>query len=345
MSTFEKCDKCDGAHATGDCPYFPGERFEDAATRALSVRAATGTARKYAEEENKQPEPEDAASLYLENLSQAQRDTVLEAISYVNMPIVHYFGENNLSPQEDILNYTQLFSEIHDDLTLKYSLPKPTGNTRLRQRPVSLMTIYSELRNGDRIQFGEYRGTGTKYVLWLRAGAHTNKSETAEDYSLQLELNKRPCRFTHHEQAPDPQTHSVPHLVSREADGPHNDPNYECFLFPYPDEYGWSPSSAVAMPTNYFMNEIVMGVIDPLLVPSQSEYGQLVTRAKLTEEFADDNAFPTKYVGYIDENDSPELQWVLLADAESAYDAPGDYFINIRRVLARHFEIVLGGSS
>lgn len=192
------------------------------------------------------------------------------------------------------------------------------------------------------MQFGQYRGCGSMYVLWLRAGAHANASDTAASFASMLESSETPevC-FSHHVVRPDPQTYAFPRLVPRDEDGPHADPTFNCYLFSHPDEFGYSPAAALAVPPSYFKSECLSAVIDPLLVPSGSEFGHLIAQAKSTPEFAPDELFPSHYLGCMDENDEPELQWVLVAEVGGVFDAPDDYFVNIRRVMAKHFELMM----
>lgn len=129
MSEAEKCDKCDGPHATASCPYFSSERFNDAATRASSARAATETKRKFVDEDAKKTEPvlQDDGSAYLCSLSRVQRDKVLESITYVDLPVLYSVSADDMCPPESLLNYSQLFAEVDTDLTSKFKLPKPSG--------------------------------------------------------------------------------------------------------------------------------------------------------------------------------------------------------------------------
>lgn len=140
------CDKCDGAHATDACPYYPQPRFRHLAdddrfqermakknknecdsvlvtrSQLFSFNVPTASA----QESNKAV---DEATEYLSSLTQSERDTILKDIEYVDQPMHHLqcVGIDIFEEASAVVNYTQFFGNLADPLVNKFSIPSPLG--------------------------------------------------------------------------------------------------------------------------------------------------------------------------------------------------------------------------
>ncbi len=88
---------------------------------------------------------------FLQSLTPSQRDSFLEKILFVDKPDVFpIYGENILIEDAFIVNYSQLYTLLSEDIKNRFPFPEP-----------------SRLCNGDMVVCGGYRGVGSYYALWL----------------------------------------------------------------------------------------------------------------------------------------------------------------------------------
>lgn len=270
-----------------------------------------------------------------------------------------------------------------------------------------LFTLYvlnayaADLRNGDRVQFGNYRGVGTYYVLWLHSGS-TAKVESCNTSALdscidslksavsgivqRVEGQNKPVhvpQFTCHNADMHPIKESFPRMSDRSAPGPHSgvrvdghrdDSNYECILFENADEMGYGPAPALStVPLSYFAPEFEICVVDPLLIHSGSANAAYLTNSgghatgsdSDSEEEADEGSetgsksggesddpdFPLAYIGYIDAesmdiDEMPEwTPWSEVGQFNQDMQVPDGYFVDMRAVMAAHFQAELAAQA
>lgn len=160
---------------------------------------------------------------YLSGLTQAQRDAKLETIQFVKEPMKFASKSYDYS-EANILNYSQIFSTIGSHLV---GMPQP-----------------EVFRNGDSIQFHDYRGIGTFYAVWLRKGL----IEHSEVFLEKFWNTEVPPEDMHgdddDEQEEDDEEEKgtrkkakklkIPVFFNREADGSHSDGKHDCYLFKHP---------------------------------------------------------------------------------------------------------------
>jgi hypothetical protein len=239
----------------------------------------------------------------LSNLSVQERDEILLTIPLVEDPENHGdFGAQRVHfGGRSVINYSQIYSDCRRCL----SLPNPKN-----------------FRNGDIIQDGDYRGCGTFYVIWLHKGLVKHSEEYISNFKKDL------TEYSESELKPDiPDTYrsmrkkaarpeSIPRYISRYADGPHNDGDHDCYLCKHPDEYGYSPSTALSSASKgYYRKHLQfdeeMIYFDPLLTHSKSYMGKKIAAAKLTPKYVKKDSFPTNYLGYFDEGEE-EIEWTSM---------------------------------
>ena len=241
----------------------------------------------------------------LSNLTQPERDELLLTIPLVEDPQNHEnFGEQPVDLGCcDIINYSQVYSACKKCL----SLPNPKN-----------------FRNGDLIQDGDYRGCGTYYIIWL----HKNLVNHSEQYILNFKKKLSECSES--EVKPDvPETYrsmrkrnarpdSIPRHISRYGDGPHNDGDHDCYLCKHPDEFGYSPSTALSSAPNgyyrkHYFSDCESIYFDPLLTLSKSYFGKKIAETKLKPQFVNDLLFPYNYLGFFDEEET-EIEWISMTE-------------------------------
>lgn len=244
----------------------------------------------------------------LASLAQTERDELLLTIPLVESPEFH----GNFGPQPvylgnlSVINYSQVYSACKRCL----SLPSP-----------------SKFRNGDLVQDGDYRGCGTFYAIWLQKGLvyhseeyiSTFKKDLSECSECELKpdipetfrtMRKRAARLE-----------AIPRYISRNENGPHNDGDHDCYLCKHPDEYGYSPSTAMSSaPQGYYHKYAKCDeedvYFDPLLTHSKAYLGGKIAVAKLQPEYTDNDSFPNNYLGYYSENMGAgfEMQWIEMTE-------------------------------
>lgn len=264
---------------------------------------------------------------YWSNLTQAERDELLITIPFVENPErfdgflqVHVCNKN-------LLNYSQIYSACRRCL----ELPNP-----------------KDMRTGDYVQNGEYRGVGMYYVIWLRKGliSHSDKFITKfkkdlvecaeEDLKPDVPESYRSLRKSK-------RSETFPKYVSRFTNGPHNDGDHDCYLSLHPDEMGYAASIAMSsVPLGYYdHSEFDKAVFDPLLTHSKSHWGKQLAKSKKTEKFANDDSFPFNCIGFFDSNlgEDEELEYVDIEETkgDSGY-CPFNYIPELRDLFNRHFD-------
>lgn len=328
-------------------------------------------------------------SSYLESLSQSQRDSLLESITFVDKPKTFPVICEAIPIQAYIVNYSQFFENLTESARETFPFPIP-----------------SNLRNGDLIRFGSYRGVGSYYVLWLAKDLISHSSEFVSNYLLKLEQYKVSPAFLpqsgpakeyslsnyplsqsqwtelailfeneewwdgfeeNFKNITDSETlfndvnnddtmelielikatygkkvelPLVPRLISREADGPHNDNFHHAYLFVHPDEMGYfAPSSFSCVNFDYFDREYYSIILDPLLTHSASYYGKILANGTHTlNQLGSCDRFYHAYEDY----DYEEIEWVDINDGNSLIGSvfiQGNYFLQTRELFSKHFEL------
>lgn len=266
----------------------------------------------------------------LQTLSQEDRDQLLESIRFAAQN--DFYCGKSLKSSSIVLNYTALFAQL------------PVGEKQYYPEPI-------ELRSGDKMQFGDYRGCGSYYALWLRKGIQDEPGvDMTEFQPLSDDAAKKRKLFRERGRGLtkvgfistarySPQ--DFPIFEPRESSKVQNDGKHDLYLFSYPGEYGYSPSTIVSsLPPGYYERDIELTYFDPLLTHSKSHYGKIIEEAKKKEEYANDDNFPLGYIGCEDENES-EIQFIPFNEAsEDGSCSSPEYFQKMRDFIERHFEII-----
>eukprot|EP01031_Cornospumella_fuschlensis_P024579 gene24579-29696_t len=277
-------------------------------------------------------------------LSPAERDELLISIPYVSKPVHH--GEiggtsedKNLRHQvnrvnfggKNLINYSQIYAACKRCV----GLPNPL-----------------ELRTGDVVSAGgyDYRGCGSYYVIWLRKGIITHSDKFIAYFKQSLvesatEENFDDSNEPRSKKAKLDET-SVPMEIPRDADGPHNDGNHDCYLSVHPDENGYATSTVLSSaPQGYHAefcsSEYETLLFDPVLTHTQSYAGLKIAEAKPLPDYVDCAAFPDCFIGSYREAVGEDVEWIPLESALGLDGGggwgPHNYFAELRDLYNRHF--------
>ena len=239
-------------------------------------------------------------------LTQEERDSLLSTLQFTDKPRKESF-EFRLSYNKDhgvskVFNYSQVMAEIDEKDTI---CPPPHS-----------------LRNGDVIQFGDYRGIGTSYALWLKKGIYSYDHEVLEALKTSiLDGGSGPSL-----KKPRKNSESVNH------DG------LDCYLFCHPDEWGYMPSPIASSQRPDLYDKVLergddMFYFDPLLTVSTSFYGALYVEAKQSDQWKDNDKFPFQYIGLYDGGD---VEWIPIEETH-CHEISEGYFQALRDLFDKHF--------
>lgn len=285
-------------------------------------------------------EAAESGEFSLLNLTQDQRDELIDTISFVDEPHCFEFSTEDLRFFDSlrVWNYSLFYEQL-------------SAEAKLRVPDVA------NFRTGDMMMTGGYRGVGSFYGVWLHKNLFENN---AVSHAADQAICERPLYRQFTGRAPGaaaednddgddgeydedergeatPTAH--PRLVPREADGPHNDGLHHFYLFSHIDEMGYSSSTAMSnAPEMYHSRcrEYDCAHVDPVLTHSKSYFGQRIAEA--AEEHEDDPQFPLGYFVNLDTFESDDLEFV---DDEDSISAQGDgCFTEVRNVFTKHFEQV-----
>lgn len=246
-------------------------------------------------------------------LSQEERDALLSTIVFTDEPKFTEF-EFWLEQDDDhsvnkVINYSQVMAEIDEKDT---RCPPP-----------------SSLRNGDVLRFGDHRGIGTVYALWLKKGIFTYTPENLQ-YLKQSILDGGPGPA---EKKARKDTEDEGVTVS----SPNKD-ELDCYLFSHPDEWGYMPPPIASSQRPDLYEGVLdsyedMMYFDPLLTVSTSYYGAMFVEAKKSDEWKDNENFPFQYIGLFDGN---MVEWIPIEESNS-HEISRGYFQALRSLFDKHF--------
>ncbi len=256
---------------------------------------------------------------YLKSLNAEDCDDLLETIVYTSVP--EKFGGRGSWSQIWLhtsegggfnVNYSQIFTSLGN----KIQIPSDEINAEAANERLPSPEV---LRTGDWIQFGNNRGAGSYYVIWLKKGLVTHDAAFLDSLKSVLEVwdgeidddvekNSKPAKkakTTKKSKNKNPISYA-----SRSEDGPHNDGNHDCYLIAHSDEYGYVASTIFSsLPPNYFTH-LDKAVFDPIITHSQSHFGKLITTHKEEEEWAEDEDFPFEFYGHMDDKSGDDVDWI-----------------------------------
>lgn len=237
------------------------------------------------------------------NLRAEDRDELLITIPYVEQPIKHGgFGEGGVNfGGRSLVNYSQVYASC----TRCLSLPSP-----------------SKFRTGDLIQTHDYRGCGTYYAIWLHKGLVAHSEQYIANFKRNLVespasevIPEVPETFRSMKKSK--RAESVPRIISRFADGPHNDGDHDLYLSQHYDEFGYAPSIALSSSrAGYYLkfehSEYENLYFDPIITHTRSHCGEKVAAAKLLPEHINNPNFPDNFLGHFDANQGKEweMEWI-----------------------------------
>lgn len=244
-------------------------------------------------------------------LTQDERDALLSTFVFIDKPKYAAFPFSLKKPDEyttNVINYSQIMTEIDENDSY---CPHP-----------------SSLKNGDVLRFGDHRGIGTMYVLWLKKGLliHSPEDLLAKKQAI-LDGGPGPAAKRFRKNAAVEQ-------LSLESDFP-----LDCYLFSHPDEWGYVPSPIVSSQPPDLYDKVIeraegMMYFDPLLTVSTSFYGKMYVDAKKSDEWKDNDQFPFQYIGVYN---GDEVEWFPIEESSNQADVSEGFFENLRDLFNKHF--------
>eukprot|EP01033_Poteriospumella_lacustris_P015412 gene15412-11019_t len=213
-------------------------------------------------------------------------DRLLNSVAFSVSPRQYRFTSAQLPEQSHVVNYSLLYESLPDAHRPKFVSP-------------------SELKNGDILKFSDYRECGTFYCLWL---AKNLFPQDLQGFLKSLESGggadgsndaDSTTPFSHCSLPIDLQVSFMPKPVVMEATVdtyphrfPRDDPrvgseggDFHLYVFCHLDEYGFGGTTATSMASEKYFQAVKIEspsfvLLDPLLIHSQSYYGQLLRYMK-----------------------------------------------------------------
>lgn len=218
-------------------------------------------------------------------LSSQERDEVVGTLPYPDTTHHYFLPETLPFPSDIVINYSQFFATIEPSVRDGNYVPP------------------SELRNGDVLQFSDYRQTSTFYVLWLAKNLTSYTRENFESLIARRSKYGSDYDYTQKKISCSVLSASVtsPSLPRDTLTAPDTD-QYDCYVFSHLDEYGYLGTTATSMGNEaYFraikperMSEVLL---DPLLLHSTSFHGRLLRYVKEKRpELSANPFFPSHYI-------------------------------------------------
>ena len=292
-------------------------------------------------------------------LSQFERDNLIATLTFVDHPNHIFLPEQLPFPNGFIINYSQFYDYLDESVREgNYIAPE-------------------DLRNGDIVQFSEYRGCSSYYVLWLAKDLRCWTKKQAEKFhkekiaeskydftAKKLKKTSLPIDFGVSFMPKPKQAFTtkepIPLVFPRSYHGSHDDQQHECYFFSHLDEYGYSGSTITSMANETYFQQTKLERhsqiwLDPLLIHSKSYYGKLIQDLKTDEvQFRENPFFPLHYIGVCDvgipsdpHQHALDIEWIpidLAADDDELVTGGYNYpthnvnaFYEIRNFLFLHF--------
>ena len=190
----------------------------------------------------------------------------------------------------------------------------------------------SKFRTGDLIQNHNYRGCGKYYAIWLRKGLLIHSVKYIANFKKKL-VEEKPedgvipeVVETFRSLKVSKRAKLIPRVISRFADGPHNDGDHDLYLSAHSDEYGYAPSVALSSsPAGYYSkfsySDYEILYFDPVITHTQSHCGQKIAEAKLLPKYVDNPDFPNNFLGHFDENLGKEweMEWIDISQVDNSW--------------------------